>query len=125
MQIETHGDIDGKGTNRATWCEVCALPPCRCRHRGETPHCPSPTHHQLAPPTASTTLLQETKEFNLYLGVGFYGMNLKHVAGAGPPPRDTDTPDTHEFDLVTRKYVERATATAWVAGRALDHFGTE
>ena len=68
------------------------------------------------------TYCHETKELNLYLALGFYGTNLKFVDGAEPPPRPPHTPKTHEYDIVTRKYVDRATSDAWTVGRATAHF---
>ena len=71
------------------------------------------------------TYCHETKELNLYLALGFYGTNLKFVDGAEPPPRPPHTPKTHEYDIVTRIYVNRATAAAWTEQRAREHFGEQ
>lgn len=80
------------------------------------------------PPLALTSPLpcaQETKELNLYLGVGFYGMNLKYVKGAPPPPREAGVPNSHEYDIITRTYVNRATARTWTVDRAITNIGKE
>jgi hypothetical protein len=66
---------------------------------------------------------QEPKEFNLYLGLGFYGTNLKYVDGAAPPPRGARDAKSAEYDIVTRMYVNRKTAAAWTEARAHAHFG--
>ena len=66
---------------------------------------------------------QETKEFNIYLGLGFYSYNLKYVDGAVPPPRTGKTPKSWEYDIVTRTYVDRKTADAWTVTRAINHLG--
>ena len=43
---------------------------------------------------------QERKEFNLYLGLGFYGTNLKYVDGAAPPPRGARDAKSAEYDHI-------------------------
>ena len=78
------------------------------------------TCHPAYPPSLAVSQL--SKQFNLYLGVSFFSMTLKFVDGVPPPPRERGVPKSHEYDVVTRKYVNRATSDTWTVARASAHF---
>ena len=61
----------------------------------------------------------ETKKATLTLSLALFGTNLKYKRGATLPPRDAGVPSTHEFDIVTRTYVDRATSPTWTEARAV------
>ena len=121
--IETYGDVDGKGTNRATYSAVRRRTRRPTRSIGPSmPCCLAAILCRALLSRRAASPSQISKHFNLYLGASFYGMNLKFIDGVEPPPRGRGVPKTHEYDIVTRKYVNRAMADAWTVGRALAHF---
>ena len=61
----------------------------------------------------------ETKKVTITLSLALFGVNLKYKRGASLPPRDAGVPSTHEFDIVTRTYVDRATSPTWTEARAV------
>jgi hypothetical protein len=68
------------------------------------------------------TYCLETKTLCIHLSLAFFGENLKFIDGQLPPEPPAQAAQL-EFDIVTRKWVNRNEAPPWTEARALAHFG--
>ena len=64
----------------------------------------------------------ETKKATLVLSLALFGVNMKFKQGASLPPRPDGVPNEHQFDIVTRSFVDRTTTTVWSEARSVRSF---